>query len=102
MELVLKLPPPDAGPALARAQRVARLYHEVSDDPVEQTVVVVATGTQRQEVLQGVGGGEGREGEKREGREGVREGGRRQKGERERTEGREERGEREGGRSCVW
>ncbi len=66
MELIFKLPPPDAGSPLPCPQRVPCLYHEVLDDPVEQTVVVVPTSTQGQEVL----------GRREEGREEGREGGR--------------------------
>lgn len=53
MELVLKLPPPDAGATLAAISGVSCLHHEVLDVPMDKVVIVIAARTEGKEVLGG-------------------------------------------------
>ena len=55
MKLILKLSSPYAAPSLARVRGVPSLHHEVLDVAVDQVVIVVAAGTQGQEILTGEG-----------------------------------------------
>lgn len=54
VDLVLELLPVDGAPAASRARGVARLDHEVGDDPVEDHVVVVAFAGEAFKVLAGL------------------------------------------------
>lgn len=56
LELVVEIPVPDAGAALARARRVAALDHEVGDVAVEEEVVVVGFLGELDEIPAGFGG----------------------------------------------
>lgn len=55
-ELVLELFAPDRRPARAIAQRVARLYHELRNDAVEDHALKVATPRVAHKVLDGLRG----------------------------------------------
>ena len=56
MELVLKLPSPNASASLARVSGVSCLHHEVLDIAVDEVVIVIAAGTQGKEILRGTDG----------------------------------------------
>ena len=52
VNLVDELPAPDRIPAFSSSCRVSRLNHEALDVAVEQAVVVVVGGAQREKVLE--------------------------------------------------